>query len=343
MVRTCVIPHRYVSINFFDATVADLQSALGALLGTLGMRPARARMQMPRTRYARSGGLNVAWQESGAGDIDIVWVPGFISHLELGWNNPRSADHIERFGSLGRLLRFDKRGTGMSDRALGIPSVEERMDDIRAVMDAAGSERAVLLGLSEGVPISVQFAATYPNRVRGLILYGGSATYVTRPDYPWQKTREEWERVIANEEATYPERWGTVELARESLQHYAPSLAGDHAEAESFAEFMRLSASPGAAIALDRMNLEVDVRGILQEVRVPTLVVNRIGELEADIGEARYLAMHIPGAILRELPGNDHIPSVGDQEPYFTAIKQFLDTLKNDPAVAPNLNRYWPP
>ena len=165
------------------------------------------------------------------------------------------------------------------------------------------------------------------------ILYGGSATYVSRPDYPWQKTLEEWQDFIAEEEATFPQRWGTREFARESLHHYAPSAVDDEALVEWTAGYMRLGATPGAAIALDRMDLEVDVRSILPAIRVPTLVIHRAGELDADIGEARYIAARIPGAILKELPGNDHMPLVGEQDPFFEAIEQFLATLNDDASM----------
>jgi pimeloyl-ACP methyl ester carboxylesterase len=332
MARSCVIPHRYVSINFLDATGEDQTATLDALMRTPGLRPAEPRFQAPRTRYALSNGLSVAWQEFGSGDVDIVYVPGFISHVEHCWKNPVLAEHLKRFGTLGRILKFDKRATGMSDRSAGIPTPEERMDDIRAVMDAAGSERAVLYGYSQGAPLSVLFAATYPERTRGMIFYGGSASYVSQSDYPWQKSLEEWHQVMAEEEATYPERWGTLELAREILLHFGPSAANDDAEISFEAEYMRLSASPGAVFALSRMDLEVDVRGILSAVRVPTLVMHRVDERDADIGEARYVAARIPGAVLRELPGEDHMAHLGDQESFFGAIGDFLATLSYDSA-----------
>jgi pimeloyl-ACP methyl ester carboxylesterase len=327
MARSCVIPHRYVSINFIDALNNNLQPALDALVRTPGMRPALPKPVTPRTRYALSNGLSVAWQEFGSGEIDLVYVPGFVSHVEHSWTHPALKEHLLRFGSLARVLKFDKRGTGMSDWASGIPSQEERMDDIRAVMDAAGSERAVLYGLSQGVPLSIMFAAVYPERTRGLILYGGSATYVKRPDYPWQKTLVEWQSLIAEEEVEFPKRWGTIDLARESLHRYAPSAVDDDDVVEWMAGFMRLGATPGAAIALDRMDLEVDVRDILPAIRVPTLVIHRVGELDADIGEGRYVAERIPGAVLKELPGVDHLPFVGEQEPFFAAIEEFLANL----------------
>jgi pimeloyl-ACP methyl ester carboxylesterase len=331
--RTCVIPHRYVSINFIDATGSDQSRWLDMLMLTAGLRPAAPKFRIPQTRYALSNGLSVAWQEFGSGEIDLVYVPGFISHVEHGWKSPDLAEHLTRFGTLARILKFDKRGTGMSDRSAGIPTPEERMDDIRAVMDAAGSERAVLYGFSQGAPLSVLFAATYPERTRGIIFYGGSATYVSRPDYPWQKSLEQWQAEIAEEEATFHERWGTMEMARETLRHYGPSRANDEAEVAFWAEYARLAASPGAVIALDRMDLEVDVRGILGAIRVPTLVLHRIGELDADIGEARYVAAHIPGAVLRELPGDDHMAHYGDQDAFFAAIEEFLATLNDETAV----------
>ncbi|MDQ2681940.1 MAG: alpha/beta fold hydrolase, partial [Chloroflexota bacterium] len=335
MARPCVVPHRYVSINFIDATGPDLQPALDALLRTKGLTPAEPAFEIPRARYALSNGLSVAWHEFGSGEIDLVYIPGYISHIEHHWRNPRYAQHLTRFGSLARIIKFDKRGTGMSDRSAGVPTMDERIDDIRAVMDAAGSERAVLYGYSQGVPLAILFAATYPQRTRGIILYGGSATYIRQPDYPWQKSLDEWTALIAEEEATYAERWGTIEFAREVMSHYGPSAVDDDAMIEWFAETFRLSASPGAAVALDRMDLEVDVRHLLREIRVPTLVVHRVGEHDADIGEARYIAERIPGSTLRELPGDDHLPYLGDQDAFFEPIGGFLETLKRPTPTPP--------
>jgi pimeloyl-ACP methyl ester carboxylesterase len=334
MARPCVIPHRYVSINFIDATGSDQSGWLDMLMLTTGLRPAAPKFRIPQTRYALSNGLSVAWQEFGSGDIDLVYIPGFVSNVEYSWTHPALRDHLIRWGTLGRILKFDKRGTGLSDRAFGVPAPEERMDDVRAVMDAAGSERAVMYGLSQGVPLAIMFAATYPERTRGLILYGGSATYVRRPDYPWQKSLEEWKALIAEEEESFPQRWGTTEFARESLHHYAPSAVDDESLVEWTAGFMRSGATPGAAVALDCMDLEVDVRSILPSIQVPTLVIHRISEIDADIGEARYIAARVPGAVLKELPGNDHYPFVGDQDAFFAPIGEFLETLKR-PAAAP--------
>jgi pimeloyl-ACP methyl ester carboxylesterase len=254
---------------------------------------------------------------------------------EHGWELPGLAAFNRRFASFARVMLFDKRGTGMSDRTGRIATLEERMDDIRAVMDACKSERAVLMGISEGVPLSILFTATYPDRTKSLILYGGSATYVQQDDYPWQKTVDQRRQEVDASEQTLYESWGTDEDARAVIRDwFAPSAQDDEELVKWSAELMRLGASPGAAIALSRMNLEVDVRNILPTIRVPTLVVNRVGDRDAKIGEARYLAAHIPGAILAELPGIDHAPWVGDQDSLFSAIERFLaEPPKDTPAM----------
>jgi pimeloyl-ACP methyl ester carboxylesterase len=325
MTRPCVIPHRYVSINFIDATTDDLSAALDEVMRVPGLIPRPPDVPMPRTRYARSGEVSIAYQEVGNGPIDLIWVPGYISHVEHFWKLPAMAAFIRRFASFSRLMLFDKRGTGMSDRTGRISTLEERMDDIRAVMDACKSERAVLMGISEGVPLSILFAATYPDRTQSLILYGGPATYVQQDDYPWQRPREEKRQEIDASEQTLYETWGTAEHARDDIRKWlAPSAQDDEELVQWFAELMRLGASPGAIIALDRMNLEVDVRHILPTIRVPTLVVNRVGDRDVSVKEARYLEAHIPGAILAEVPGVDHAPWVGDQDSLISAIERFL-------------------
>jgi pimeloyl-ACP methyl ester carboxylesterase len=331
MTRPCVIPHRYVSINFIDATTNDLAAALDELMRVPGLQPSAAEIPAPRTRYARSGDLNIAYQVFGEGEVDLVVVPGFISHVEHGWELPGLAAFNRRLASFARVMLFDKRGTGMSDRTGRISTLEERMDDIRAVMDACKSERAVMMGISEGVPLSTLFAATYPDRAKALILYGGSATYVQQDDYPWQKPVDQQRQEIDASEQTLYETWGTADHARDIIRDWlAPSAQDDEELVKWCAELMRLGASPGAAIALSRMNLEVDVRHILPTIRVPTLVVNRAGDRDAKVEEARYLAAHIPGAILAELPGVDHAPWVGDQESVFSAIQRFLAAPPQD-------------
>jgi pimeloyl-ACP methyl ester carboxylesterase len=324
MTRPCVIPHRYVSINFLDATTAELSTALDEVMQVPGLQPEAVKIPVPRTRYARSGELNIAYQVFGEGAADLVFVPGYISHVEHFWKLPAMAAFLRRLASFARVMLFDKRGTGMSDRTGRISTLEERMDDIRAVMDACKSERAAIMGISEGVALSILFAATYPDRTRSLILYGGRASYVQHPDYPWMRPVERQRQEIDATAETLYETWGTAESARESIRMRAPSAEDDEELVSWFAELQRLGASPGAEIARQRMNLEIDVRHILSAVRVPTLVPHRIGDLSANIGEARYVAERIPGAHLVELPGVDHLPMVGDQDSLFSAFERFL-------------------
>jgi pimeloyl-ACP methyl ester carboxylesterase len=333
--RPCVIPHRYVSINFIDATHDGIDAALAELVQIPDLRPKQPELAVPRTRYARSGDVSVAYQVFGEGPIDLVAVPGFISHVEYTWKLPGLVAWFRRLASFSRVIMFDKRGTGMSDRTGRIATMEERMDDIRAVMDASQSERAVIMGVSEGVPLSVLFAAAHPERSQALILYGGSATYVQQPDYPWRKPLAEQLRQSEADEASLFETWGAMQMAREEMAAWlAPSAVDDESLVAWFAELMRLGASPGAIIALDRMNLQVDVRHVLPTIRVPTLVVNRTGDRDAKIEEARYIAARIPGAVLAEFPGDDHFFVVGDQESLLDAIERFVNEQREQPPVA---------
>ena len=331
MTRPCVIPHRYISINFIDATRDDLGAALDALMRVPELASRPAALAIPRTRYARSGDVSVAYQVFGEGEVDLVLVPGYISHVEHFWKLPALSVFLRRLGSLARVIIFDKRGTGMSDRLGRISTLEERMDDIRAVMDACRSERAVIMGISEGVPLSILFAATHPQRTRALIPYAGPATYVQQPDYPWRAPLEEQQQEIADDAERLYETWGSAESARESIALRAPAMAKDEALVSWFAELQRLGASPGAEIARQRMNLGIDIRHILPVVRVPTLVLNRAGDLSVNIDEARYIARRIPDAVLGELPGDAHIPWEGDQDPLFAAIERFLATVAEEP------------
>lgn len=259
----------------------------------------------PETMYAQSGDVSIAYRVVGEGDHDIVVVPGFVSNVELSWQNPRVAWFYERLTSLGRLILFDKRGTGLSDRVSGVAGLETRMDDVRAVMDAVGSERAALFGISEGGPMTVLFAATYPERTTAAVLYGSNGPVLTwTPETPWMRSREESLRRI--EEFERRGRWGTREYAQEQIATWAaPSLADDEEFVDWWAMYGRMSASPGAVATLNRMNLEIDIRHVLPAVRVPTLVIHRTGDA-IPIEGARYLATHIPGAEFLELPGNDH-------------------------------------
>jgi pimeloyl-ACP methyl ester carboxylesterase/class 3 adenylate cyclase len=265
----------------------------------------------PETRYAKSGDVHIAYQVVGSGPTDLVLVPGFISHIEEWWEEPLSARFLERLASFSRLILFDKRGTGLSDREAGVPTLEQRMDDVRAVLAAAGSERAAVLGVSEGGAMSALFAATYPERTAALVLYGTFAEFCS-----WVPTPEHLEHFLH----AIDEGWGTGR----SLPHFAPSVADDSRFRRWWARYERLGASPGAAMALMRMNSEIDVRHVLPAIRVPTLVLHRTGDVTVDVEAGRYQAAHIPGATYVELPGVDHLPFVGDAEAVLDEIEEFL-------------------
>lgn len=281
----------------------------------------------PRTRYALSGDAHIAYQVFGEGDLDLVFVPGFVSNIEHYWTMPGIPDLLERMGSFARVVMFDKRGTGLSDRVRDerLPTLEQRMDDMRAVMDAVGSRRALLFGVSEGGPMSILFAATYPDRVAGLIGLGTYAARIPTPDYPWAPdpaAREKWLDALENE-------WGT----NTDLSESAPSLANDEAAVRWWARYRRQSCSPRAAVALGRMNTEADVRQILPLVRVPTLILHRIGDRNVAIGGARYLAARIPGARMIELAGDDHLPWVNPEQ-ILEAMEPFIREIAGRPEAA---------
>ena len=274
----------------------------------------------PRTRYARSGDLSIAYQVVGDGPVDLVHAPGAITHLEYAWEEPSVARQLRRLAAFTRLILFDKRGTGLSDRTAGIAPLEERMDDLRAVMDAAGSARAVLFGVSESAPLAILFAATYPDRTAALILYAAFASEVRAPDYPWPPPAETVATDLDDRARTIHEDWGNVDFLAEA----APSVAGDPAFRAWFGTMLRLGASPGAAIALDRMNAEIDVRSVLPTVRVPTLVLHRLDTRCYRPEEGRYVAARIPGARLVELPGSDYFPFLGDADAIVDEIEGFV-------------------
>ena len=268
------------------------------------------------TRYARSGDTHIAYQVIGSGPLDLVFVMGWVSSIDWYWAEPRVAHFLRRLAGFSRLILFDKRGTGLSDRVAELPTLEQRMDDVRAVMDAAGSSRAALFGISEGAAMCTLFAATYPERTAALAIYGGYAKREWAPEYPWAPTPEERQKFFNSIEGG----WGGAV----DLDTLAPSSAGDAAFREWWAAYLRRSASPGAALALARMNTEIDIRDILPAVRVPTLILHRVGDLDIDVGGARYLAEHIPGAKYVELPGIDHLVFVGDQESILREVEFFL-------------------
>ena len=272
----------------------------------------------PTTRYARSGDYSIAYQVVGDASIDLIYVPGFISHVEFAWEDPEFARFLDRLASFTRLILFDKRGTGLSDRVpvRQLPTLEERMDDVRAVMDAAGSERAALFGVSEGGPMSMLFATTYPERVLALVLYGTYAKRVRDASYPWAPTLDEH-----RENLDLVERdWG----GPTQVQTWAPSVADDDRFKRWWGQYVRLGASPAAARAVLEMTLEIDVREILSAVRVPTLILHRTGDRRIDVGGGRYLAERIPDARYVELPGIDHLPWVGDVDAIVDEMEEFL-------------------
>jgi pimeloyl-ACP methyl ester carboxylesterase len=283
--------------------------------------PAVTRPPVP-VRYAVTDGLHIAYQVTGQGDRDVVLVPGFVSHLELDWDDPRHARFLDRLASFGRLIRFDKRGTGMSDRPEGLPDLETRMHDVLAVMDAAGSQSAVLFGYSEGGPMATLFAAAHPDRVEALVLYGAYAKRVWSPDYPWAQTREERERFT--EELVTGWDWES------DMRWRCPSADDDMCR--WWGQRARAAATPSTVRRLMRMNDLVDVREALPAVRVPTLVVHRTGDPVSVLGNGRYLAQHIPGARLVELPGDDHFVS-GDPDEILDPVEAFL---AETPAPAPS-------
>lgn len=277
-------------------------------------------MDVPKTRYAKSGDVHIAYQVVGEGPLDLVFVPGFVSHLEFDWEMPGIASFHQRLASFSRLIRFDKRGTGLSDRPPGVPTLEQRMDDVRAVMDAVGSERAALFGVSEGGPMSLLFAATYPQRTSALVLYGSYARRAWAPDHPFGKTEAEMDRVLGALERD----WGGAA----GIDIWVPSKLGDERFTQLRASYLRLAASPGAAVAIIRMNMEIDVRHILPTIRIPALIIHRTGDRLTHVEQARYMAEHIAGARLVELPGIDHTPYV-ESDPILDEAEEFLTGVRH--------------
>jgi DNA-binding SARP family transcriptional activator/pimeloyl-ACP methyl ester carboxylesterase len=281
---------------------------------SLDVSPGAAPSRRPLVRYARSGDLSIAYQVTGDGPIDVVLISGWVSHLEKDWEEPRHASFLERLGSTARLIRFDKRGTGLSDRPPGVADLEARMDDVRAVMDAAGSERAVLFGYSEGAPMAILFAATYPDRARALVLYGAYAKRLDPDDdYPWAPTSDA-RNAYAEE---LQSEWGL----ESDLKLMCPSA--DEEMARWWGERSRAAASPGAIKALVEMNSLIDVRALLPSIHAPTLVVHRGTDFDVKVQEGRYIADHIPGARFVELAGADHFVAI-DPDQILDAVEPFL-------------------
>lgn len=266
---------------------------------------------LPETRYAKSGEVHLAYQVFGEGAFDLVFVPGFISHVDHAWDDPNSADFLRRLASFSRVICFDKRGTGLSDRVSEMPTLEQRMDDVRVVMDAVGSERAALLGISEGGPMSLLFAASHPDRTHALALIGSYARFSTdvMPPVTLAAFLDHVDR-----------RWGTGETA----PSIAPSLAADASLRSWWARFERLGASPSAVKTLMQMNNQIDVRDVLPAIRVPTLILHARGDKRVAVAGGRYLAKHIAGARFVELPGDDHFFAGADAGRALDEIEEFL-------------------
>jgi class 3 adenylate cyclase len=273
---------------------------------------------LPKTRYARSDDVLIAYQVTGEGPVDVVFAPGTMSHLDLDWEIPRRALFFERFSRFCRLIRFDKRGTGLSDRPMKMATLEERTDDIRAVMDAVGIQRANLFGASEGGSMACLFAATYPQRVNSLLVWGAQARWIATPDHPWGQTQGQHDEMLAMVMDGWP-----------SFEYITGPGAGvgkdaDPAYIESVARYMRAAASPSAVYAYEKMNGEIDTRAILPAIKAPTFVINRSGDPVAHVDAARDMAARIPGARFREYPGNNHSMMLDDMDTILADIQEFV-------------------
>ena len=280
--------------------------------------PEPAAEALPTTRYVRSGDVNLAYQVVGEGPPDLVLVPGWVSNVECFWEEPRVARFLRQLASIGRLILFDKRGTGLSDRVPqdALPTLEQRMTDVRAVLDAVGSKRATLVGYSEGGSMCALFAATHPDRAAGLVMIGSYARLIRAPDHPWGPSAEDYAGYV---DMVQRDWGGPIGVARR-----APSAKDDEAFCRWWARFLRMSASPGAATALLDINRDLDLRHVLPAIRVPTLVLHAVGDRTIDVRYGRYMAARIPGARYVELPGADHLPWLADAEAIGAEIERFV-------------------
>ncbi len=275
-------------------------------------------MNLPKTKYARSGDVRIAYQITGEGPFDVVWAPGTMSHLDLDWEIPQRALFFERFSKFCRLIRFDKRGTGLSDRPVHMATLEERTDDIRAVMDDVGIKSANIFGVSEGGSMACLFAATYPERVESLLIWGAQARWIASEDHPWGQTQQEHEQMLAMVQDDWP-----------SIPYIVGPGAGMGPDAppeavEAVARYMRAAASPSAVHAYEVMNGQIDTRPILPTIQVRTLVMNRTGDLCARVLAARDMASRIPGANFIEYPGNSHSAMLDDMDTVLSDIHEFI-------------------
>ncbi|TAK44658.1 MAG: adenylate/guanylate cyclase domain-containing protein, partial [Betaproteobacteria bacterium] len=277
-------------------------------------------------KYIRSGSVHIAYQVIGDGPLDLLLVHGWVSNLEFFSEEPTAARFLDRLTAFARVIQFDKRGTGLSDRVSEseLPTLEQRMEDVHAVLNAATSKRAALFGISEGGPMCALFAATYPERTTALITCGSYARWLRDDDCPWAPTRAQHEAAFE----AYEKAWGTPI----GFKIIAPSAAADEHNRNWWARYLRMGASPGAGVALYRMNVEIDIRSLLPSIRVPTLLLHRTGDRLINVAASRYMAERIPGAKLIELPGNDHLPFFGDSDAVIDEIQEFLTGMR--PAAA---------
>lgn len=308
-----------VQTTTFERTTARVSIVESDEIPPLGERPsALTSFPVPVTHYVQNGDVNLAYQVVGNGPVDVVFVMGWISHLEYFWKHHLFASFLERLASFSRLILFDKRGTGLSDRVPidQLPTLEQRMEDVHAVMNAVGSQRAVLIGVSEGGPMCSLFAATYPELTSALVMIGTYAKRIHDDDYPWAPTaaqREAFFDVMRRD-------WGKPV----GIEERAPSLAADAEFRDWWATYLRMGASPGAAVALTKMNAQIDVRSVLPSIRVPTLVLHRTDDKCLKVEEGRYVASKIAGSRYVEFPGDDHLPFVGNQAEILDEIESFV-------------------
>ena len=280
-------------------------------------------MSRPRTQFTTVDGLSIAYQVLGDGPIDLVYAPGWVSNVEYGWESPHYSRFMNNLARFCRLIIFDRRGCGLSDRDIGAPTLEERTEDIRAVMDAVGSERAAIFGVSEGGNMAAVFAATHPERTRALILHGSPAKGSWSPDYPWQIRPED----IDEEIAALRRNWG----GPFEMDMAAPSMIDDAAAREWLGAYLRNSTSPNTMEKITRLNAQIDIRDVLPTIAVPSLFLVREADGWCPVDEARYVVGLIPNAELRIFPGRDHLPWYGDQDQLVGEIEEFLTGQRDAP------------
>ena len=286
-------------------------------------------MEPPEVRYAKSGEIHIAYQVVGSGPVDFLLARSGVYHLEVAWDHPLNARYHQQLASLGRLIAFDKRGTGLSDRDVGVATLEERMDDGRAVLDAVGSKRAILVAARDAASVALLFAASYPERTRGLILMSPLATGLWSADCPWAPTREQWEERIRRDASD----WGSSAHVERLAQELAPSRVDDAEFKRWLGRLVRNGASPSAGMALARMNMEIDVRSAIGAVHVPTLILHAKGDRAVSVEHGRYLAARIPGARLVETTGADHLfwLSTEQSKVIYDEIRRFVQGLSDVP------------